>query len=319
MFSFLSDCQFKLAHLIPWRYTPISRHGTPYMAQYGSEIYGESGQNWAIVQDDRGIMYFANTSGVLEFDGLSWRIIPIPNKSPVRSLFKASDGIIYAGAQGEFGYLTADSSGTGHLVYRSLVSLIPENERDFEAVWNIYGKGDLLIVQSYDKIFLIDRVSNSVDVIKPQSSFHQSFWVNGDLYVREWGVGLQKLSNTKLELVQGGEQFSDERLYVMIDFNGKENLLISRTKGLFLMDENHITPWDVPASNFFKEHPVYVNPVVFNNPAIQELYGSFAVGTLSAGIALIDKNGNITKVFNEANGLISNQVLSLYLDKQNHL
>ena len=34
-------------------------------------------QNWAIVQDHRGVMYAGNNNGVLEYDGNTWKTIPI--------------------------------------------------------------------------------------------------------------------------------------------------------------------------------------------------------------------------------------------------
>ena len=63
------------------------------------EENGGSEQNWSIIQDDRGVMYFGNNDkGILEYDGKTWRQIPIPNNSIVRSLAKDDEGTIYVGA-----------------------------------------------------------------------------------------------------------------------------------------------------------------------------------------------------------------------------
>ena len=34
--------------------------------------------NWGSVRDNRGILYVANLSGILEYDGVSWRQIETP-------------------------------------------------------------------------------------------------------------------------------------------------------------------------------------------------------------------------------------------------
>lgn len=37
---------------------------TPFIRNFSPEEYKVSGQNWAIVQNQQGIMYFANNNGV---------------------------------------------------------------------------------------------------------------------------------------------------------------------------------------------------------------------------------------------------------------
>ncbi len=52
---------------------------------FGAEDYGAHTQNWAVAQTPRGLIYVGNTNGVLEYDGVSWRLIEMPNRSAVRS------------------------------------------------------------------------------------------------------------------------------------------------------------------------------------------------------------------------------------------
>jgi len=85
--------------------------GKPFLSVWLSKDYGAEASNWAIVQDDRGVMYFGNTSGILEYDGVSWRLIQFPNRSVYRSLAKDAKNRIYAGGVGDFGYLVLDRIG----------------------------------------------------------------------------------------------------------------------------------------------------------------------------------------------------------------
>ncbi|MCP5111261.1 MAG: hypothetical protein GY953_10535, partial [bacterium] len=51
--------------------------GRFYVQSFAPEEYGGHAQNWAVVQDGRGFIYAGNNHGVLEYDGVSWRLIPV--------------------------------------------------------------------------------------------------------------------------------------------------------------------------------------------------------------------------------------------------
>lgn len=74
--------------------------------------YDGHSQNFAFAQDRRGVLYVGNFTGVLEYDGLNWRTIPTQNVTKVSALLTAKNGTVYVGANGEFGYLRPDSTGT---------------------------------------------------------------------------------------------------------------------------------------------------------------------------------------------------------------
>ncbi len=69
--------------------TPPSRHpeeGKPFIRNYPPDVYGGGGQNWGMVQDARGVIYIGGSRGVLEYDGVSWRLIATPTQTVVRSV-----------------------------------------------------------------------------------------------------------------------------------------------------------------------------------------------------------------------------------------
>jgi hypothetical protein len=60
----------------------VNRYVHAPIVNYPAGITNGSEQNWAITQDNRGVIYVGNDDkGVLEYDGSEWRNIPIPNKS----------------------------------------------------------------------------------------------------------------------------------------------------------------------------------------------------------------------------------------------
>lgn len=155
--------------------------GLPLVRNFTPDDYRSHEQNWAVVQDRRGIMYFGNTNGVLEFDGASWRHIDITNRTVCRSLAMDSSGVVYVGAKGEFGRLEPDS--VGRLRYVSLLTRVDSLYRQFSDIWKILVLSDGVYFQSTRYLF---RWSGERMTVWPASTgFHTSFAVNGRLYVRQ--------------------------------------------------------------------------------------------------------------------------------------
>ena len=67
-----------------WQQSSIEKGFLP-IRNYSPREYNASPQNWAIVQDKRGVMYFGNNKGkgkgILEYDGVKWRLIGTPNET----------------------------------------------------------------------------------------------------------------------------------------------------------------------------------------------------------------------------------------------
>src|ERR1041384_1962648 len=57
-----------------------------------------------IAQDNKGVLYFANKAGILEFDGRNWNIITTP--APIYTVTVTEDGTVYGGGLSGFGRVT---------------------------------------------------------------------------------------------------------------------------------------------------------------------------------------------------------------------
>ncbi|MDX1471572.1 MAG: hypothetical protein R3213_08765, partial [Flavobacteriaceae bacterium] len=109
--------------------------GRPPIINYSYEDYGGAPINWWILEGDNGIMYFANTQGVLEFDGVTWNLIRIGSNQGIRCLAKNSEGTIFLGSGNDFGYLEINEKGEYN--YQSLKDKVPEEHRTFAEVWEV--------------------------------------------------------------------------------------------------------------------------------------------------------------------------------------
>jgi hypothetical protein len=58
--------------------------GHPFIRTYAPLDVNAAGQNWSFVQDQRGVIYVGSQSGIIEFDGVNWRLIETETLSTVR-------------------------------------------------------------------------------------------------------------------------------------------------------------------------------------------------------------------------------------------
>jgi GAF domain-containing protein len=281
--------------------------GFPLITNYSFKEYGADGQNWAILQGDQGKMYFGNNRGLLEFDGISWRLYQVPNQSVIRSLTHGDSSKIYAGGVGDLGFFQADKAGK--LVYHSLLNLIPRENRDFADVWEADKVNDKVYFNTAKYVLIWDIQKKDFTVITSEKGFHRQFKVNDKIYWREWGKGIGKVQGDSIVLLKGGEAFAEERTYVMLPFpdNDTNSLLVTRNKGLFKYDGQQFTPFPTEADQFVKENLIYLPGTLLQD-------GNFLLGTLSGGGVVIDLQGKVQQYFNVDKGIIDNTIYSSYQD-----
>jgi hypothetical protein len=190
----------------PVRGQPVPQ-GAPFSStHFTAQEYRAQPQNWGIAQDERGLMYFANNDGILQYDGERWRLIETEANTAVRSVATDSQGTVYAGAGGDFGVLRPDSTST--LEYVSLSDRLSREERDFKEVWYTHAVGEDVYFQTRKRLFRWN--GDSLRSWKSEGIFHTSFVVRDQLYVRESGRGLLRVDGDALQLVPGGERFAEK-------------------------------------------------------------------------------------------------------------
>ena len=282
-------------------------HGFPAISNYSPKDYDAFRQNWAIAQDERGVMYFGNTDGLLEYDGSTWRLYTVPNKSAILGMAFGNDKKLYVGAQADLGYFFPDS--LGNLSFTSLFPYIPEDKRDFSNVTEthvIQGK----VYFNADKYLLIWNIEKEeFEIVTSENGFHILFKVNDSIYVREWGVGLKILEGSTLSLINGGEIFANERIYSVLPINDENGSLLigTRSLGFFIYDGNIFSSFATEADQFIKENLIYLSETVLHD-------GHILLNTLNGGSILIDQKGNEISRYNHENGMINNTVYYSFQD-----
>ena len=122
------------------------------MRSYVPTEVGGNSQIWAIVQDTRGVIYAGGGGAVLEYDGASWRRIPLPSLVAVaRSLDIDAAGRIYVGAVNELGYL--EPNAAGEMSYVSLLPKLPPEAREMGVVWRTLVTPEGVVFQTENSLF----------------------------------------------------------------------------------------------------------------------------------------------------------------------
>jgi serine phosphatase RsbU (regulator of sigma subunit) len=287
-----------------------ARHetGRPFIRNYDPKEYGAAFNYWAIAQDQRGVMYFGNWNGVLEYDGVSWRLISTPNKSGVRSLAIEANNRIYVGAVGDLGYLAPDSLGNMHFV--SLLDHVAPENREFNEVWYSYATSQGVYFRT-DKI-LLRWANQRMQTWKPATAFSGLFVVRDRVYIQQWGVGLLELAGDSLRLVRGGARFAEERIYVMLPYTETKILIGAREQGLLLYDGVSFQTFrtDAATTEFLRENQLSHGAVMPDH--------TFALATLRGGVAIIApaETGRLLRILDKAAGLQDNDVNFIFADRQ---
>ncbi|MDH3651083.1 MAG: hypothetical protein OEQ53_15455, partial [Saprospiraceae bacterium] len=283
--------------------------GRPFITNYNYQEYDAGGVNWWTEQDDRGVLYFANGQGILEFDGINWRLILPRENNEVRSLANWN-GTIYVGTNGDLGYLAADE--IGEMQFVSLRDKLPEDRQVFEEVWETWSSPDGVYFQTRLALMLWDGQEFTLIEDPDGDNLHVSRYLHGKYYIRVWNKGMMVVEDNQFKMLPGGEQFADERVYQMLPYDDGQLLIGTRNKGFFLFDGNGFKPFRTEADDQFLGGSLYLGGQRLAN-------GHFAINTFNNGLYIIDKHGKLIQQIDNKVGLQDNSVDHVFVDMDGNL
>ena len=302
--------------------------GKPFITNWSPKDYEAHSQNWAIIQDNRGIMYIGNSSGVLEFDGVSWRLLDYGESSFTRSLAIDKSGKIFVGGKNEIGYFlpvnvfikSNDGKNKLEKPFISLLKHIPQEYREFRDVWKtaITSKGVFFQTDKFLFRYIPGKVKyeeGKIFVWQSKTGFAGMNIVDDRIYIAQYGVGLMEVKGDSLELIRGGEKMESE-IEFMIPISksnvNKKILIGTVSYGLFWYDGIDCIPLEGEAASFIKELKITSGLLLSD--------GTIAISTQNCGIIIFDPvSGNIRNVFNKSSGLRDDVVHYLFTDRDGGL
>jgi signal transduction histidine kinase/DNA-binding response OmpR family regulator len=254
---------------------------------------------------------------VLEFDGVSWRSIKVPNWS-VLSMAIDDTGTIYVGGKDEMGFLAPDSEGS--LQYVSLLDHLEDNQRNFSTVWKIHSTGEGVYFHTLKFLFRWNPLQKQIKGWKPDYRFNASFTCGGKLFIRQEKIGLMQMDtvNDSLKLIPGGETFATKKVYMIAPYDtaAKKLLIGTRSNGFYIYDGISARPFPTAADDYIKEKQLYHGiRLVFSSTGP----GDFALATRLGGLLILDAHGALKAIFAKASGLQDDNVKYVFEDFRGNL
>jgi ligand-binding sensor domain-containing protein len=289
--------------------------GFKYFKNYSKSDYERDAQNWGIAQSAEGFIYVATQDGLLEYDGVSWRVIYIPDYSnySIRSIAIDENGTIYVGGNSEIGFFTRQPDSS--MKYTSLVKYITEKNRAFSNIFKTQSTKEGIYFRNKDFLFHWNPNSKQMWEWKQEESFSASFVINGQYFIHNRKIGLMSVTGDSLKLVPGGQAFASKKIYMMIPFSeGSQKLLVgTKEEGLFIYDGQALTSFPTEADEYLKEKTIYSGIRLESTP------GEFAIATLLGGVVIIDSNGKVKHIYDKQSGLPDDGVNYVYEDFQGNV
>ncbi|HEY8936400.1 MAG TPA: HAMP domain-containing sensor histidine kinase [Cyclobacteriaceae bacterium] len=164
----------------------------PFIQNYPVEVYQGASQNWGFKQDTQGVIYVANSDGVLRSDGVKWNLISLPSKGPVYAIEIDSADKIYTTSSDDLGYFARGIRG--NYEYQSLLLKLPDSIRQDLDIFQIKAFKDKIFFLARNHIYIYGNDGFEILNINANGIFV----TNNELYILK-GNRLLKYKNHGLE------------------------------------------------------------------------------------------------------------------------
>ena len=279
-----------------WQYNVVN---------YEHSIYKAGFQNWHILQNENGWMYFANSKGLLEFDGVYWNLYNVPNN--ILHSLKFCDKRLYVGGSSEFGFFEKDK--LGKINYNSLSDTLPTWGGE---VWNITQIEDNIYFLADNYIFIFNTKQQKINTISLGIKVdYSSTAIGNTLYIATTNGLFFLNKKNELEILPNCATILEQKIVGMSAYKNKI-LVTTSNSGIYEVDNGVCTKISTVADNFISKNQIFCSTIEGT---------TMVLGSVSNGAFVFDLENKTdeTQQFNITNGLINNTVLSVYFDNEKNL
>ena len=279
----------------------------PHVRNFTKININAGNQNWDIAQCENDWMYFANNNGLLEFDGLTWRLYPILNKAAVRSLYyDKKTKRIYAGGYNEFGYYYRKQDGMLH--YRTMRQNMHSTKMNIADVWNIHKLSNHLIFQADYHIVLAG--TNYFKVFKFNDKIYNSEIINDKLYIAQFQTGISYFNGHKFIEISDNELLKNKKVCAILPYQTDQMLFVTDLHGIYLYKNFKLSRFQTHIDHYLKTGEAF-SASIRNN--------KLAIGTVQSGLIVKNLSDNSILHTSKSTGLQNNTVLCLSFDNSDNL
>ena len=292
--------------LLSYQYASALENENPVIKNFSKSDYNADNQNWSVAEDSEGTVYFANNKGLLEFDGISWKLYPSPNGNIIRCVAIGKDNRIYTSGYRELGYWERNKAGA--LKYVSLTPLANKYFIPNVEFWNIIPVGDKVYFHSFMQI-LVWEEGRILPIQLP--SFSNSMFLVDEKIVTDLSDGLYTIENNVLKPFITGLFFNRKQIRFVFRDESKRLIIGTASEGIFTYDGFNFNLLNPDWNEYFIKNKV--------NRGSLSVSGDLLIGTILDGIIAFDKTGKMIFKLNTQNGLQNNTVLGIAIDKNQNI
>lgn len=278
-----------------------SQPGNIFLKNYSPNLNNIGSKNTSITQGSNGIMYFANPSGILSYDGKSWGLINVPS-IPLVLVTNPINKRIFVGCSKDFGYIEFDA--TGKEVYTS----ISEYYSNFENISKIIITKEFVYFYCAERLFCYSITSKNLSqILSPawNEQFSGFFQNNNGVFVNIEGKGLHIIKGNKLWPVIN--QLAKQKIIASIPLSNFSSLIYTNDNNAYVFNGSKLEPFILEDVEYLKSNSV------INGINLSE--NLFVLSTLSGGCVIINKKtGKTNSIINYQTGLPDNEVYAIATD-----
>ncbi len=283
----------------------FAQPGHYFLSHYKPANDNISYRSFDIQQDNHGILYFANRSGVLQFDGRSWNIVQ--TKGAISSLAVTRDGLVFASGSSGFGKIGLNEQN--QLSYLSLSDSLENGNNIFTS----RAQDNAVFFLSDQHLIKLDSSTARPRVVftatAAQGIFTGLYQIGSQLYLNTKTDGLKKIQGEALQPCDIPHLAKSQLVFSERSPNGKIDLIATDDNHLYLDREGQSLIEFLPTDSLFLSSNVVANGTWVTDRMV-------AIGTLRGGILFTDiETGETLEISNYYAGLPDNQVYALLTDR----
>lgn len=281
--------------------------GQPLSEHFDTMPVSGHPQNFRIKQDKKGYIYVANGAGILIFNGKDWQVLSKGEQQAYFDFSLNEDGRIYTGTTGELGYYEADKRGNWQFVSLMGDTQVP----DFTFVNQVLSVGRHVLYITEYHLF---HFHPDIGLI-----WHEKKILPNNLFFDGEKIlifsKLKKTFSYSLEdkMIRELNQFSypgQSSIYHSLPLNKDSILLASRTT-LYLTKTEKIEKFRTEVDDWL------VNKFITRLSMLGE--NNILIATRFSGFVIINKVGELIRVYDTKLGLKDDLINDFLVDKENNV
>jgi AraC family chitin signaling transcriptional activator len=282
----------------------LEAYNYPSVLNFDPIDIGAGNQNWMIDQMQDGDVVIGNENGLLTFNGSQWQLYDFSALNAV----KVIGNRIYSGGYRTMGFW--EKRPTGQFSYTSLVDEEKMPLKDDEQFWQILVWENGVLFQSHDRLIHYDESTGDLRVIEVSDGIVKLFVAGEKVFFQDYLGDLYTLSGFFPKLFFPYSKLPEASIINI--FSTNYGIFLFTADGVFYsLQTNGFVPWEKGAPSI-KQTGDFFSALQLND-------GSFALGSITSGLFLVDEKGVVINHLDRSNNLSNNTVLSIFEDNRENL